>query len=161
MIREIGHIFHLPRNNCFNQDQLSIGVNNCSLDLPQHLSKLFNLLRCILVYRPHSHHAALVLQPQAGGDLQRVVVPIPHVNILHVQLLRNLVRRFAFQGEGAGGHALLQQAGIRDTIHPNPPASLPGYPARGGSGFGDRPEAQRSAAGLTYCGSKTCLHGVQ
>jgi hypothetical protein len=67
--------------------------------------------------RAYPHHAAAVLQPQPFRHLQGVVIPIPHVDVGLIQFLRHLAGRFAFQGEGAGGHALLQSAGILDAIH--------------------------------------------
>jgi predicted enzyme related to lactoylglutathione lyase len=36
--------------------------------------------KCIVVHRPHSHHPAGLLQPQALGDGQGVVVPIPDLD---------------------------------------------------------------------------------
>ena len=62
MIREIGHIFHLPRNYSLNKDQLSISVNNCSLDFPQHLPKPPDLLHWVVMHWSHPHHAAGILQ---------------------------------------------------------------------------------------------------
>jgi hypothetical protein len=66
---------------------------------------------------PHTHHAAGILQPQALSYDQGIIIPIPHENIGFIQLLGHLAGGFAFQGEGAGGDALLQPFGIRDALN--------------------------------------------
>jgi hypothetical protein len=52
----------------------------------QHLPKPLYLLQRVVMHRTHAHHATGILQPQARGDLQGIVIPIPHVNIGFIQL---------------------------------------------------------------------------
>ena len=39
------------------------------------------------MHRAHTYHAAGIFQPQALGDRQGIIIPIPHVNIFLIQLL--------------------------------------------------------------------------
>ena len=44
------------------------------VDPPQRFPKPLDLFDGIVVHRSHTHHATRILQPQAGGDLQGVII---------------------------------------------------------------------------------------
>ena len=56
-------------------------LRNVFRNPPQPLPKPHDLLHRVVMHRTDAHHAAARLQPQTGGNLQGIIIPIPHIDI--------------------------------------------------------------------------------
>src|SRR5215472_4470283 len=84
--------------------------------LPQHIEQAVNLLGRIVMGQAHPQHPAALQQSQMGDDLERVVMPVPHEDVLAGKGGRHLRRRQPVMDEGDRGHPAVEGGGFSDAL---------------------------------------------